>query len=330
MSNNVARKLTAQPLHTSRYGESMIVRRLESYDIAPVVARVKARLALDALRHELVNPNFSEAHFAESLAHATGQTLVAEDAGDVVGHLYGALLESPEYGKGAWVGPDGVSFDSPEILDALYAQAGLSWIESEAIEHYAWVFDDVADTSPWYELGFARMHARGVLALGGPREEAWPFGYSLREGGPDDLEVALELDHILDEAQQRGPSFSLFVEHGSRPEEMLDTLDDPDVHHYVVEYDGFAVAQCITFPLDARRGSFDDTMHISALAVRPEHEHRGVAQALVRRALNDASSRGFRYAEANWRVTNHRAAHFWQRYGFRTTYVRLHRTIGAG
>jgi ribosomal protein S18 acetylase RimI-like enzyme len=308
----------------------MIVRRLESHDVDHVVRRVKERLSLDAGRHELVNANFSEQHFAEALAHAMSQTWVAEDAGAIVGHLYGALLESPEYGRGAWVGPDGVSFDSPEVLDALYANAGLAWIENEAIEHYAWIFDDAVDTSPWYELGFARMHARGVLALRGPREEAWPLGYSLRLGGPADLEVALELDHILDDAQQRGPSFALFVEHASRPEEMLDTLEDPDVRHYVVEYEGAAVGQCITFPLDPRRGSFDDTLHISALAVRPEHEHRGIAQALVRRALNDALTAGFRYAETNWRVANHRAAQFWLRYGFQITYVRLHRTIGAG
>jgi ribosomal protein S18 acetylase RimI-like enzyme len=308
----------------------MIVRRLESHDIDRVVARVKERLSLDAKRHELVDPNFSEQHFADALSRAMSQTWVADEAGEIVGHLYGALLESPEYGKGSWVGPDGVSFNSPEVLDALYAEAGLDWIEHEAIEHYAWIFDDPLDTSPWYELGFARMHARGVLALTGPREEAWPLGYSLRRGAPADLETALELDRILDDAQQRGPSFALFVEHGSRPEEMFDTLDDPDVHHYLVEYDGSAVAQCITFPLAPRRGSFDDTLHISALSVRPEHERRGIAQALVRRALNDAGVAGFRYAETNWRITNHRAAHFWLRYGFRTTYVRLHRTIGAG
>jgi hypothetical protein len=34
--------------------------------------------------------------------------------------------------------------------------------------------------------------------------------------------------------------------------------------------------------------------------------------------------------ETNWRVTNRRAANFWLRYGFRPTYVRLHRTIGSG
>ena len=44
---------------------------------------------------------------------AANQTWVAEENGTIAGHLYGALLESPEYGKGAWVGPDGVSFDIP-------------------------------------------------------------------------------------------------------------------------------------------------------------------------------------------------------------------------
>src|ERR1700733_892910 len=44
MSNNVARKLTALPLHTRNYGEEVIVRRLESRDIDQVVARVNERL----------------------------------------------------------------------------------------------------------------------------------------------------------------------------------------------------------------------------------------------------------------------------------------------
>jgi ribosomal protein S18 acetylase RimI-like enzyme len=308
----------------------MIVRHVESGDVDRIVDRASKRLVHDAARNDLVNPTFNESHFADALARASDQTWVAEENAVLVGHLYGALLESPEYGKGAWVGPDGVSFDGPEALDALYAVGGSSWIANDAVEHYAWVFDDAADTSPWYELGFARMHARGVIALEMRRAVNWPLGYSVRRGESEDLVTALELDHILDVAQQRGPSFSLFVEHGSRPEEMLDTLDDPDVHHYLVDYDGESIAQCITFPLDARRGSFGDSLHVSALAVRPEHEHKGIAQALIRHALNDAIDSGFRYAEANWRVTNHRAAYFWRHFGFRVTYVRLHRTIGAG
>jgi ribosomal protein S18 acetylase RimI-like enzyme len=330
MSKSVARKLTALPLHTRNYGEEMIVRRLESRDIDQVVARVKERLASDAARNGLLNAGFSHEHFASALRDAASQTWVAEESGVVVGHLFGALLDSLEYGRGAWVGPDGVSFQSPAVLDALYAEAGAEWIERQAIEHYAWVFDEPNDTNPWYELGFARMHVRGVYALAARETSELPAGYQLRRGGPHDLELALELDRVLDDAQQRGPSFALFVEHASRPDEMLEMLEDPDVRYYVVEYEGRGVAQCLTFGLEARRGSFDDALHLSALSVRPEHEHRGVARALVDHALREGIDDGFRFVETNWRVTNHRAAGFWLRYGFRPTYVRLHRTIGSG
>jgi ribosomal protein S18 acetylase RimI-like enzyme len=308
----------------------MIVRPLEPRDLDEVVPRVQRRLANDASRNPLLSPTFSAEHFSDALRHASNQTWVAEEQGEVVGHLYGALLESPEYGHGAWIGPDGVSFDSDDVLTSLYAEAGSSWIGHGALEHYAWVFDQVEDTAPWYELGFARMHLRGVLALGERRNHQLPPGYRLRRGGTDDLALAIELDQVLDDAQRKGPSFSLFLEHASRPDELLEALEDDEVHHYVVEYAGQGVAQCLTFPLESRRGSFDKTLHVSAVAVKPEHEHRGVAQALIDHALNDALDAGFTHVETNWRVTNRRAANFWLRYGFRATYVRLHRTICAG
>jgi ribosomal protein S18 acetylase RimI-like enzyme len=247
-----------------------------------------------------------------------------------VGHLFGALLESTEYGRGAWIGPDGVSFEEADQLAALYATAATAWIAKGALEHYAWVFDDPSDTTPWYELGFARMHVRGVLALSEERPHQLPSGYSVRRGGPDDLQLALEIDEVLDEAQRQGPSSSISFEHASRAEELLEALEDDEVHYYVVEHSGVGVAQCLTFPLEARRGSFGHTLHVSAVAVVPEHEHRGVARGLIDHALNDAFAAGFRYVETNWRVTNQRASTFWVRYGFRPTYVRLHRTIEAG
>lgn len=307
----------------------MIVRRLESRDLESVVARVHARLARDARRNELLNPNLAERDFTRALRDAIDQTWVADEAGRVVGHLYGAVLESPEYGRGVWVGPDGVSFDDADTLAALYAEGGAAWIEQGALEHYAWVFDDAEDTKPWFELGFARMHERGVLALGERRTRQPPPGYLIRRGDASDLDLALELDEVLDTAQSRGPSFSI-VRHASRPEDLLEALSDDEVHYYVVECLGQGVAQCLTFALDERRGSFEHTVHLSAVSVRPGHEHRGVARALVDHALSDATEAGFDYAETNWRVTNRRAAQFWMRYGFVPSYVRLHRTIGSG
>ena len=73
----------------------MIVRRLESHDIDRVVRRVKERLSLDAQRHELVNANFSEQHFADALAHARSQTWVADETGDIVGNRINPQLCQP-------------------------------------------------------------------------------------------------------------------------------------------------------------------------------------------------------------------------------------------
>ena len=307
----------------------MIVRLLAVNDVDDVVERARRRLAFDATREPLLSPVFASLAFARALASVADQTWVAVEGERVVGHLHGALLENTEHGRGAWISPDGVSFDDAHVLVALYAAAGAHWIEGGALEHYAWVFDDDADRAPWLELGFAPVHQRGVLALRPRTPRRLPAGYTLRRGGPQDLEPALELDRVIDDAQGPESSTASGLDEATRRLEMLETLEDDDVHHYVVEYLGGVVAQCLTFPLDARRGSFDQTVHLSAVAVQPVHQGRGVATALVDYALAAAFEAGFHYVETNWRVTNERASTFWPRYGFRSTYVRLRRTVGV-
>ncbi len=306
------------------------VRQLEPSDLEPVVTRIGDRLAHDAQIQSLVNPSISSQLLIDSLREATDQTWVADNDGVVVGHLYGAMLDSETYGNGVWIGPDGVSFDTTDILSDLYSAAGARWIEHGALEHYVWTIDDVASTQPWYEMGFARMHMRGVLRLEGPLDHALPEGYALRRGGVDDLEIALALDDELDAVQRVGPSFSIGLDHSSKRDELLETLEDPEVHHYIVQWGEDPVAQCITFPLPHRRGSFEHTLHLSGVTVDAEHRHLGVGTAMVDAALRDALIAGFEFVETNWRVTNRRARNFWLDYGFEPTYVRLHRTIGLG
>ena len=238
MSKSVARNVTRQPLHRRHYRGPMIVRRLESRDLESVVARVHARLARDARRNELLNPNLAERDFTRALRDAIDQTWVADEAGRVVGHLYGAVLESPEYGRGVWVGPDGVSFDDADTLAALYAEGGAAWIEQGALEHYAWVFDDAEDTKPWFELGFARMHERGVLALGERRTRQPPPGYLIRRGDASDLDLALELDEVLDTAQQPWPEFLDCPSRLTTRGPPRSALRRSEVHYYVVECAG--------------------------------------------------------------------------------------------
>jgi ribosomal protein S18 acetylase RimI-like enzyme len=306
-----------------------VVRRFELSDVDLVIGLIEARLNADADRQSLVNPVISREILAQSLARTNDWAWVADDHGRLTGHLYGALLESNEYGRGIWIGPDGASFDDSDTLADLYRVAGAAWIARGALEHYVWTLDHPDSTEPWYELGFARMHMRGVLALQNDLTHPLPDGYEVRRGGADDIELAVELDDELDVAQQLGPSFSLGLDRSSKREDLLETLEDPEVHYYVVERDGEGVAQCITFPLPTMRGSFKDTLHLSAVTVRGEYRGRGIATAMVDFALNDARAAGFAHAETNWRVTNRQASRYWVRYGFTPTYVRLHRTIGS-
>jgi ribosomal protein S18 acetylase RimI-like enzyme len=306
------------------------IRPLELNDVPTVVARICDRLTLDARIQPLVNPVISTQLLADALREVTDQTWVADQDGAVVGHLYGAMLESESYGNGVWIGPDGVSFENTDTLSDLYSAAGAVWIEHGALEHYVWTIDDLASTQPWYELGFARMHMRGVLRLEGRRDHPLPDGYALRRGGVDDIDIAVALDDELDAVQRVGPSFSIGLDHSTKRDDLIETLEDPEVHHYIVAFAGDAVAQCITFPLPARRGSFDHTLHLSAVTVDADHRHLGVGTAMVDVALRDASNAGFEYVETNWRVTNRRARNYWLGFGFEPTYVRLHRTIGLG
>jgi GNAT superfamily N-acetyltransferase len=302
----------------------MTVRTLESADLEAVAVRVGDRLAHDARRNPLVNPYFSPDAFVAALANASDQTWVDDDHGHIVGHLFGAVLDNLEHGRAAWVGPDGVSFDGDNILATLYGEAGPIWRRRGATDHFAWVFDADDDTRPWLALGFLAADRRGVMALSNHRDRGFPPGYAVRRGGISDLALAVALDRLIDEAQGSTltpPPSDLEVATGWR-----ELLDDNEVHHYVVEFEDEGVAQCVTYPLEPRRGSFDHTIHLSAVAVRRDHEHRGVAQAMVATALENARRAGFHYAEANWSVTNQRAEHFWTRFGFERTYVRLRRT----
>ncbi len=306
------------------------VRPLEPSDVEAVVRRVVDRLALDAQIQPLVNPVVATPVLADALRHAADQTWVVECEGEIVGHIYGALLESELYGNGVWIGPDGVSFDSTDLLSDLYSVAGANWIERGALEHYVWTIDDVTSTQPWYEMGFARMHMRGVSRLEDHVDHPLPEGYTLRRGGVADIEIAVALDDELDAVQRVGPSFSIGLDHSSKRDDLMESLEDPEVHHYIVELGRDAVGQCMTFPLPHRRGSFEHTLHLSAVTVDARHRHLGVGTAMVDAALRDARDAGFEYVETNWRVTNRRARNFWTDYGFEPTYVRLHRTIGAG
>jgi len=220
-----------------------------------------------------------------------------------------------------------VSFDRADDLAALYTVAESHWAQQGAREHFVWVYGDdtASDVEAWFNLGFIPVHQRGVRALPLDNSAPLPKGFSLRRGDERDLEVAMELDRLLDLAQRDGNPETLPTP--STNEDLRELLGDDEVQYLFLLNGGAVVGQAVTFALAPQRGSFDHTLHLSAVVLRDEYRGRGLGRALVDAALAQGSTEGFRFVDVNWRITNVAASQFWRRYGFRPTYTRLRRAL---
>lgn len=295
-------------------------------DASVVAQRVALQLTRDAAFEPLVSDTFSRHEFEAALA-ATAHELWVDDAhGRIRGHLYGATFDDPLFGRQTWTGPDGYSFESDDVLDNLCERAYPDWRHDGSMAHLVWALAGQG-TRAWTDRGYRLVSVRGAVALDESYDVEWPEGYSLRRGVGSDLASALEFDALIDVAQ--GVDLALLTSEQRRTNEadLVELLEDPDCYYYLVEVDSIPVAQCVTFSLPPLRGNFDDTVYVSALAVRPDHQRRGVATRLVRTILTTARSQGARYAEVRWHIDNEPATSLWSSIGFRPTYVQLRRPL---
>jgi GNAT superfamily N-acetyltransferase len=294
---------------------------------APAIAqRVAFQLSRDAEFEPLVSDEFSRHEFESALA-ATPRALWVDDAhGRIRGHLYGATFDDPLFGRQTWSGPDGYSFESDNVLDNLCARAYPEWRQDGSTAHLVWALAGQG-TRVWTDRGYRIVSVRGARELHEAYDVQWPEGFSLRRGEASDLASALDFDALIDTAQ--GVDLALLTSEQRRTNEadLVELLEDPDCYYYLVENDSSPVAQCVTFTLPPLRGNFDDTIYISALAVRPDHQRRGIATRLLRTIFNTARTNGARYAEVRWHIDNEPATSLWSRVGFRPTYVQLRRSL---
>jgi ribosomal protein S18 acetylase RimI-like enzyme len=301
------------------------IESLSTKNLDGVVARVVAHQMAVSASNPLISALVDTATLAEGLLSNVASFLVARDGDEVLGHLGGAVISSDPDGASVWVGPDSLSYDSVATLEQLYEVQAENWLERGASRQFVW--SPTHECAPWLELGFSYVHQRGVRRLRDVGETAMPPEYQIRRGTLDDLEVALELDAVMDAEQRGSPSF--LVTQSEARSQWMETLEDPETVHVIVECDGRAIAQCLWFPLSQRVGTFDRCVHLSAVTVIAQHRRRGVARAMVDHILHIAQRDGFDYVETNWRVSNRRAARYWLTYGFSPTYTRLQRAIGA-
>jgi ribosomal protein S18 acetylase RimI-like enzyme len=256
--------------------------------------------------------------------------------GRLAGYLFGAPDDEAHWGgPNVWVGYAGHAAAEPEVVRDLYGFVAGRWVDEGRPRHYVQVPASEPELlDAWYRVGFGQQHAAGVMEV---PDVPWPEG--VREARPDDLEGVFELTPLIREHQAGAPVFSANLR-TETPEEtraaIVEEITNEEVGALVAEADGRLVGG---FIVAAAEQSGDGPHAFSGLArpegaaylawavTRPDVRGSGAGVALTDACFAWARRRGYGTMVTDWRVTNLLASRFWPRRGFRTTFLRLYRSI---
>lgn len=245
--------------------------------------------------------------------------------GRIVGRLLAALNESEVRGRHAWasLADHGIAEgESPAIYRDLYAVAGEAWVESGYLEHYVVVPAAEDVLAAWYSLSFAQQQVHAQVALESASLPE-PDGFTLRTGGPEDLDLAMELAFVIFDHQASTPTWA----GAPAPPEAearasyADYLAEEGVTYFVAERGNEPLGHLILERVD------DTETELTIAATVPAARGLGVGTTLTKFALGWAWEHGFRACITDWRSANLLAASFWPACGFEPTAYRLYRSI---
>jgi GNAT superfamily N-acetyltransferase len=215
----------------------------------------------------------------------------------------------------------------PETVRDLYAAAAQRWVDEGLTKHAVFVpAHDSGLVDAWFRLSFG---ASAMLAMRetGP-EEPFDADVSIRHGTRDDYAEAARLELEMSAAMLPSPSFS-DVPLQTHEEVLTEWSEGGDEEYelFVAERDGRIVGQFLLYrrPPDLRvpREGID----LSQASTDPEARGTGVGRALTAHVIRWAYEHGYPVMTTDWRMTNLWASRFWPNRGFRTTFLRLYRSI---
>lgn len=244
---------------------------------------------------------------------------------------HGYLIGSPQR-KGTdiwlWMGIAGHAVEGDrEAARDLYAAAAQRWVDEGHKVHAVFLPSHDAElVDAWFRLSFG---ASGVLAMRETAgEEPYDGDVTIRVGTPDDFGHAARLEIAMHAAMEPSPSFSGFQ--SDTPEVVEREWREDDFSPYelfVAEREGALLGHLLLYrrPHDLRvpRESID----LAGASTYPEARGTGVGRALTAHGIRWAHEHGYPTMVTDWRMTNLWASRFWPNRGFRTTFLRLGRTI---
>ena len=249
------------------------------------------------------------------------------------GYLLATRLDE-SWGPNAWIELAAHAVRRAEDVRDLYAAAAAVWVKEGRTRHYVYVpATDRELVDAWFRLGFGAQHAFGIRELG---DEEWPSleGVVVREADERDVEAMVEIGPELAWHQSLSPVFSEFRpdDPDESREEIAEDLTKPEIGNLVAELDGRVVGNFVVVPIEmsgAHSGlaRAPGLAHLGYAAVLPEARGSGAGLALTAASFAWAWDRGYPAMVTDWRVTNLLSSRFWPKRGFRTTFLRLYRSI---
>jgi GNAT superfamily N-acetyltransferase len=305
--------------------------------LAEAGALLAARHARQRAVEPLLSPRFEEPDAARAeletvwrADRASGAAALSD--GRLVAFLVGAPRAGTVWGPNVWVESAGHAAEDAEVVRDLYAHAADGWVGAGATSHYAVVpATDPSLLDAWSRLEFGQQHALGIQAV--PPEPADPSPVHVRVATVDDIDDVLRLD-ILGEYQTSAPTFARHTapDPDEAREELLEELPDPRAAALIAELDGLPVGIATVAPVEysglhtgvARP---DGACILGYAATIPEVRGAGAGLALTEGVFAWARENGYTTIVVDWRVPNLLSSRFWPSRGFRTSFVRVHRSI---
>lgn len=313
------------------------IEELTAGNLDAAASLLAARHRTQRTHEPLLSPRFEDPGvareaIAELLTGDGARGMLASRRGEPVAYLIGVTRPGSLWGPNVWVEGAGHAAREPEAVRDLYAALAEEWVAAGLTAHYAVVpSSDPALVEAWSRLSFGRQHAHGIADLPAPRV----VDPRVRQAVREDIEVLAELDLALPRHQQLSPVFSTAPAPSleeARLEWEEEAFDDPTYTTFVAELDGRVAGSAIGCPVEV------SSLHSGILcpegcgflgfaAVLPAARGHGLGRALGEAVGQWARTEGYPGLVTDWRETNLLSSRTWPRLGYRTSFLRMHRTI---
>jgi GNAT superfamily N-acetyltransferase len=272
--------------------------------------------------------------YVEAAWHAEGSSgWIALADGEPAGYLLGSPRD-PAWGEGnVWIGVEGHAVREAETIRDLYQLAAEAWVGQGITRHYAVVpATDSPLVDAWFRLSFGAQHAQGIREV--PAAADGVPGFTVREGGPEDAEIAAEIDLMLPEYQSGSPVFGGGIP-PSRDElvaEYAEGVGNDDEGILIVEQEGrpvglLTVADVSRSTMHSGLSRPEQAAILGFATTLPGVRGSGAGIALTNACFDWARAHGYETIVVDWRETNLLSSRFWPKRGFRRTFFRLYRSI---